>query len=70
MSFLTLLHVLIGILMSLGILMQHRAAGLSATFGGTGVSFVQRRGAERVVYKATVWLSVAFFALSVVRWYL
>ena len=70
MSFLTTLHIILGLLMAMGILLQHRAAGLSATFGGSGVSFVQRRGAEKVIYRATVWIAVAFFALSVVRWYL
>ena len=33
------------------ILLQHRASGLSATFGGTGSSYVQRRGAEKVEEK-------------------
>ena len=70
MSLLTTIHIILGLLMAMGILLQHRAAGLSATFGGSGVSFVQRRGAEKVIYRATVWIAVVFFALSVVRWYL
>ena len=65
-----ILHVVIAVLMLLGIPIQHRASGLSATFGGSGATFVQRRGAEKVIYKATIWLAVAFFALAVVRWYL
>ena len=59
------LLVAISLLLSICILMQHRASGLSATFGGTGATVVQRRGAERVVYRLTIWLSVLYFALSV-----
>lgn len=64
------LHIGIAILLALGILVQHRASGLTATFGGSGAVFVQRRGAEKVIYKATIWLSVLFFGLSILEWYI
>ena len=63
------LQAIISILLCLCILVQHRASGLTATFGGSGAVFVQRRGAEKVIYKATIWLSVMFFTLAVVQWY-
>ena len=66
----TTLHVIIAVLLSLSILLQHRASGLSATFGGTGATYVQRRGAEKLIYQASIWLSVAFFVLAVLRWYI
>lgn len=69
MTFLILVQVVIALLLSLFILLQHRASGLSATFGGSGATVVQRRGAEKVIYKATIWLSILFFALSVASWY-
>ena len=69
MSFIVFLQAVLGALMTLSILLQHRASGLSATFGGSDTSFVQRRGAERVLYQATVILSIAFFALTIVDWY-
>ena len=59
-------QIVIAALLSLCILVQHRASGLTATFGGSGATFVQRRGAEKVIYRLTIWLSVAFFALSIV----
>ncbi|PIR49928.1 preprotein translocase subunit SecG [Candidatus Peregrinibacteria bacterium CG10_big_fil_rev_8_21_14_0_10_54_7] len=66
-----ILHSIVSVLLVFAILVQHRASGLSATFGGSGASnFVQRRGAEKVIYKASIWLSVVFFALSVLRWYI
>ena len=64
------LHAIVAILLTICIVIQTRSSGLSATFGGSGAAnVVQRRGAELVIFKATIWLSVAFFALSVLRWY-
>lgn len=68
----TIIHailVIVSILLSFTILLQHRAAGLSATFGGIGTSYVQRRGAEKLIYQMSIWLSIIFFALSVLQWY-
>lgn len=66
---LIVVHVMIAVLLSFTILLQHRASGLSATFGGTGATYVQRRGAEKLLYQMSIWLSVAFFGLAIVRWY-
>ncbi len=60
----------ISILLIICIMLQHRASGLTATFGGSGATFVQRRGAERVIFKLTIWLSVLFFVLAVGMWYI
>ena len=67
---LSILHVILAVLMIFGILIQHRASGLSATFGGSGSTVaVQKRGAEKAIYQFTVWVSVAFFVLALLRWY-
>ncbi len=66
----TLVQIVIAALLSLCILVQHRASGLSSTFGGGGAVFVQRRGAEKVIFKLTVWLSIAFLALCIVMLYM
>ncbi|TSC57575.1 MAG: Uncharacterized protein Greene041619_1091 [Candidatus Peregrinibacteria bacterium Greene0416_19] len=64
------IQIVIAILLSLCILVQHRASGLTSTFGGSGAVAVQRRGAEKVIYKLTIWLSVLFFGLTIVEWFL
>lgn len=69
MSFIVFIQVIVALLLSLSILLQSRSTGLSATFGGTDTSFVQRRGAERVLYQGTVILSFLFFALTILDWY-
>jgi protein translocase SecG subunit len=70
MSVLTLLEVIISSILIISILLQHRASGLSQTFGGAGTTFVQRRGAEKLLYQVSVVLSIAFFTLAVLDLYL
>lgn len=69
MSFIVWLQALVAVLLSMGILLQHRASGLSSTFGGSDSVTIQRRGAEKVLYQLTVILSIAFFALTILDWY-
>lgn len=69
MQVLTIIEPILAVLLALLILLQHRASGLSATFGGGGTAYVQRRGAEKVLFKLTVWVSVAFFAIAIVMMY-
>lgn len=69
--FIEIVQIITAVLLSLLILIQSRASGLSATFGGGGeTNVVQRRGAEKLLFKASIWMAVAFFALSVIRWYI
>jgi protein translocase SecG subunit len=66
----TVIEVASAVLLSLCILIQHRSSGLSATFGGSGAVAIQRRGAEKVIFRATIWLSIIFFGLTVTQWYI
>lgn len=70
MSFITILQIIVSILLSLCILVQQRAAGLSTTLGGMGGPQIQRRGGEKVIFQATIVLSALFFILAIVEWYL
>lgn len=53
------------ILMIITILLQSRGSSLGATFGGDGNVYRSKRGAEKVIYNATIALAV-IFVLSVV----
>ena len=64
------IEAIIAILLSLCILVQHRVSGLTSTFGGSGAIYVQRRGAEKVIYKLTIILAIAFFCIAILLWYL
>jgi protein translocase SecG subunit len=57
------------ILITLGVLLQQRAAGFSSGVVG-GTNIVQRRGAEKLLYQGTIVLAIAFLVLSVLEWFL
>lgn len=67
---LMIVEIVSGSLLALLILLQHRASGLSATFGGGGTTYVQRRGAEKVLFTLTIWLAVVFFAVAIAMMYI
>ncbi len=59
-------QIAIAILLVALILLQERSAGLSGLFGGEGGGFYQtRRGLEKIIFYATIVLSVAFVALAI-----
>jgi protein translocase SecG subunit len=64
------IEVILGALLALLILLQHRASGLSAAFGGGGTTYVQRRGAEKVLFRVTVWIAVVFFVIATALMYI
>ncbi len=50
------------------ILLQERSSGLSGVFGGSESSYYQtRRGFEKIIFIATVVLTVIFAALSLIN---
>ena len=60
-STLLIIQLVISVLLIIVILMQNRGEGLSGAFGGTGGEFfASRRGAEKVLFRATVLLSILF----------
>jgi len=55
----------VSILLILSILVQNRSSGLSSTFGGSGAIQVKKRGAEKVLFNATIILAVLFVASAI-----
>ena len=53
-------HALVAVLLILAILVQNRSSGLSSSMGGSGVVRVTKRGAEKVIYRATIVLAILF----------
>ncbi len=52
------------------ILIQGKGTGLSGVFGGDGNVFRTKRGAERVLYFATIIVVVLFFAVALANVYI
>ncbi len=59
-----IIQIIIAILLITVILLQNRGTGLSGVFGGGGNVYMAKRGAEKILFWATVILSVLFFGIS------
>jgi len=64
---LTYAHIGISAFLIIAILLQQRGGGLSSTFGGGMMEYSTRRGAEKIVFYATIVLTVLFLGISVAR---
>jgi len=69
-KFLPYVQIGLSLLLILGILLQQRGAGLSSTFGGAGVGYSTKRGAEKVVFYFTIVIATLFIAVSILGIYL
>ncbi len=58
-------QLIVSVLLIFAILVQNRSSGLSATFGGSGTIHVKKRGAEKVLFNATIILAILFVASSI-----
>lgn len=59
--------IVISILLTGAILLQQRGSGLSASFGGDGSSYHTKRGLEKILFIATIVLSVLFIGGAFLR---
>lgn len=58
-------QMIVSVLLIVAILVQNRSSGLSSTFGGSGTIHVKKRGAEKVLYNATIVLAILFVACAI-----
>lgn len=61
---LNIIQVIISIALIATILLQQRGSGLSSAFGGGGGVYYQKRGMEKILFKATVVLSALFLIVA------
>ena len=64
MKLLQISQIIIAILLIVAILLQNRGSGLSGVFGGGDNVYSVKRGAEKVLFHATIILSVLFFGIA------
>lgn len=67
---LTYVQITISALLIVAILLQQRGGGLSSTFGGSAMEYSTKRGAEKMIFYATIALTALFLIISVVRLFL
>lgn len=64
----TLIQVITGILLTVTILLQQRGTGIGGAFGGGGGEvYSAKRGAEKMIFNATIVLSVVFLGIGIAR---
>lgn len=66
-NILNIIQIIISGLLITTILLQQRGTGLSGAFGGEGGVYFKKRGAEKIIFIATVVLAVLFILSAIVR---
>lgn len=65
-SVIFLIQIIIGILLVLVVLIQQKGTGLGTAFGGDLSFYRTKRGAEKLLFYATIMLSTIFILISLV----
>jgi len=63
-NFLNLGQILVSLTLILVVLLQAKGSGFGAGLGGTTSSFRTRRGLEKTLFQATIFLTIIFLAMS------
>ena len=66
-TILTYSQIILALLLTAAILVQQKGSGLSSAFGGSGIEYSTKRGAEKFFFYATIVLAILFIAVSVLR---
>lgn len=64
---LNIAQIVIAVLLSILILIQQRGTGLSSAFGGEGGVYFKKRGAEKVIFIATIIMAILFILSAILR---
>jgi len=67
MKYLPYVQIVLAVLLAGAILLQQRGTGLSSTFGGSSMEYSTKRGAEKVIFYASIVIAILFLAVSVWR---
>lgn len=62
----SLIQIILGVLLIIVVLLQQKGSGMGTTFGGDLGFYRTKRGAERLLFYATIVLSVVFIISSLV----
>lgn len=58
-------QIVVSVLLMTSILIQSRGSGLGLAFGGSSAVYRTKRGAEKIIFRATIVLVALFLAISV-----
>ena len=61
-----IVQIILSILLIVTVLLQQKGSGLGAAFGGGGGGIqTTRRGADKFLHRATIVISILFFAVAI-----
>lgn len=63
-NYLNIGQIIVSLVLILVILLQAKGSGFGAGLGGTTSSFRTRRGLEKTLFQATIFLTILFLAMS------
>lgn len=64
-NILTIIQLILSVLLVIAVLLQQQGAGLGAGFGGGGGGVqTTRRGPEKLLFNATIVISILLFSIS------
>jgi len=64
-TILTYAQIASAVLLVITVLLQQKGQGLSSTFGGSNMEYSTRRGAEKVIFYATIVFAMLFIGISI-----
>ena len=63
---LIIVQLVLSILLTVAVLLQQRGSGLGAAFGGSSNIYSTKRGIDKMLFRATIGLSILFLLVSIV----
>lgn len=64
---LNIIQLVLAIILIIIILLQQKGAGLSGVFGGSSNVYSTKRGIDKILFYATIIISILFFGISFIR---
>lgn len=62
----SIIQIILGVLLILVIIIQQKGSGLGSSFGGDLSFYRTKRGAEKLLFYATIGISIAFILSSLI----
>lgn len=63
-NILSVVQIILGVLLVVVIMLQQSGSGLGAGFGGSSSVFTTKRGVDKILFQATIVISILFFAIA------
>jgi preprotein translocase subunit SecG len=61
-----IIQLVLSVLLTIAVLLQQRGSGLGAAFGGSSNIYSTKRGIDKLLFRATIGLSILFLLVSIV----